>query len=253
MEDLSRFGSIDLAQLNAQAELLKRFDTKYIVKQDRLVEFFSQLPASLLVLENRGQRVTPYSTCYFDSSDLHTYYDHLKQRRKRFKIRTRFYHEPDDGHLEIKIKKPRNQTEKIRWSYDLSSIGQCLGPKEIALLNQALQSAFYPHLSHQYQRIVDTDFHRITMFDPQSLERITIDTQLIARTTETALAIGTHHAIIEIKSPAPVGQTHRIFTQMGIRSTSLSKYCLAMTAIDPSLGGAPWRGSLRLLGTSPAS
>ena len=250
MTGLHRFNTLDLDALNAHGALLRRFDTKYIVQQDLLSEIYTSLPENFLVLLNEERLSTPYTTCYYDTSLLDTYFDHLKKRRKRFKIRTRFYNTPHDGYLEIKIKKPREQTEKIRWSYDVAGIGDTLTPEHIAHLNEALASAAYPPLKQTYQRTVTTEFVRTTLYSPVSKERITVDTELVVADIQRSLAIGTHHAIIEIKSPTQVGHTHRILTQLGIRPVSISKYCLAMTALHPELRGAPWRAPLRQLGVS---
>lgn len=250
MNELNRFTTIDLVQLNAQAELLRRFDTKYLVPLDHLPQLLASLPETTMLLKNNGATTTPYTTHYYDTADLHTYYDHLKQRRKRFKIRTRHYGKPQQGYLEIKIKKPRGQTEKIRWDVDVSSIGDTLEAEQLNLLNGALTSAHYPRLAHRYFHTLQTNFLRTTLFEPTSLERITIDTDLHASTQQHSLVLGSHHAIVEIKSPTQVGHSHRIFTQFGVRPISVSKYCLAMTALNPALSGAPWREPLRILGTS---
>lgn len=250
MNSLYRFNTIELDALNAHGELLRRFDTKYVVQQDQLEDLFVSLPESFLVLRNEGRLSTPYTTCYYDDSSLHTYFDHLKKRRRRFKIRTRFYNNPHDGYLEIKIKQPREQTEKIRWSYDVATIGDTLAPEHITHLNSALASATYPLLTKDYHRTVTTEFSRVTLFNPVSQERITVDTHLVVTDSKKSAEIGTHHAIVEIKAPSQVGHTHRILTQLGIRPVSISKYCLAMTALHPELRGAPWRAPLRQLGIS---
>ncbi len=250
MNELFNFATIDLTELNAQAELLRRFDTKYLVEVSKLPEMYGALPETTLVLRNRDVLSAPYTTTYYDTSELHTYYDHLKQRRKRFKIRTRFYSEPHDGYLEIKIKKPRGQTEKVRWHLDVSTIGETLSPLHYTLLNEALTSARYPVLHGDYYNTVQTLFTRTTLFDPVSRERITVDTDFDVHSQIQQLRLGPHHAIVEIKSPTKVGRTHRIFTSLGIRPISLSKYCLAMTALRPDLGGTPWREALRIMGTT---
>jgi hypothetical protein len=92
-----------------------------------------------------------------------------------------------------------------------------------------------------------TTFSRTTLFDPATLERITIDFDLLASSDGASVELGHRHAIIEIKSPTQVGHAHRIFTQLGIRPVSVSKYCIAMTALHPEHRGTPWRKALRVL------
>ena len=137
MDPLAQFAPISLEDLTVQAALLQRFDTKYIVPLQRIEDVYAALSDSTLILENDGMRATSYVTAYFDSEDLHTYFDHLKKRRKRFKIRTRYYAESTDGFLEIKIQMPRGQTRKVRWPLDVSQSGSELSDEHRELLNEA--------------------------------------------------------------------------------------------------------------------
>lgn len=247
MDALSRFTTISLEELSSQAELLRRFDTKFIVPLSQLDDIYNALPSSTRILEINGNTEMSYVTNYYDSDDLHTYIDHLKQRRKRFKIRTRYYGETSNGFLEIKIKMPRGQTQKIRWALNVHDVQNPLQDPHISMLNDALSSVFYNELTHSYNQTLETTFRRRTLFEPTSQERITIDTHLEATLGNSNVNLGATHAIVEIKSSSRVGHTHRIFTHMGIRPRSVSKYCVAMTALRPELGGAPWKSAIHLL------
>ena len=253
---LEELSSISLDVLTSQAELLHRFDTKYLIHVNQLPELYTTLADRMSVLEHEGLRCAPYTTRYFDTPNLRTYHDHLKGRRKRFKVRTRYYQTPNDGFLEVKIKKPRGQTLKVRWPYDVSSLASELGGSEISLINATLRDSFISEIDEPLIRTLDTTFSRTTLFDTSSLERVTIDTQLVAtlcsntdhNAGETpSIDLGQHCAIIEIKSPTKVGDTHRIFTHLGIHQTSISKYCVGLSALRPDLINAPWREALRLL------
>jgi len=254
---LEEFSSISLDALTAQAELLHRFDTKYLIHLNQLPELYTTLANRMSGLEHDGLRCAPYTTRYFDTPNLRTYHDHLKGRRKRFKVRTRYYQTPNDGFLEVKIKKPRGQTLKVRWPYDVSSLVTELGESEISLINTALQDSFISEIDERFIRTLDTTFNRPTLFYTSSLERVTIDTQLTATlfdarerdesSVSSVIDLGQHCAIIEIKSPTKVGDTHRIFTHLGIHQISISKYCAGLSALRPDLINAPWREALRLL------
>ena len=254
---LDEFSSISLDALTAKAELLHRFDTKYLIHVNQLPELYTTLADRMSVLEHEGLRCAPYTTRYFDTPDLRTYHDHLKGRRKRFKVRTRYYQTPNDGFLEVKIKKPRGQTLTVRWPSDVSRLASELGDSEIALINTALRDSFISEIDEPLVRTLDTTFNRTTLFDTSSLERVTIDTQLTATLRDTkqlgddgaqsVVDLGKHCAIIEIKSPTKVGDTHRKFTHLGIHRTSISKYCAGLSALRPDLINAPWREALRLL------
>jgi hypothetical protein len=247
MSPFARFETISLEDLSTQAALLRRFDTKYIVPLSQLTNLYNALPATTKILTIDGTNETSYVTDYYDSADLHTYTDHLKQRRKRFKIRTRYYGETSNGFLEIKIKMPRGQTQKIRWALDVHDVQNPLQEPHLSMLNEALSSVSYDRLTHLYKKTLETTFSRRTLFEPDSQERITIDTHLEATVGDSVINLGATHAIVEIKSSSQVGHTHRIFTHLGIRPRSVSKYCVAMTALHPELGGAPWKSALHLL------
>ena len=242
--------------MTAQAELLRRYDTKYLVHVNQLPEIYTALSSRMSVLEHKGLRCAPYTTTYFDTDDVRTYHDHLKGRRKRFKVRTRHYGDPNLGFLEIKMKKPRGQTLKVRWPYDLSRIGATLSDVEISLINDALRESYYDIIDTPFHRTLHTTFNRTTLFDAHSRERITIDSQLQASLdpvstkhpeSPTVIDLGQHCAIIEIKSPTKMGDTHREFTHLGIHETSISKYCAALSVLRSELVNAPWREALRLL------
>jgi len=278
---LDTFSPISLTELTAQAELLRRYDTKYLLHVNQLPELYVALSSMMSVLEHEGSRCVPYTTTYFDTADLRSYHDHLKGRRKRFKVRTRHYQSPQDGFLEIKIKKPRGQTQKVRWICDVTQTGDVLSHAEMSLINEALRAAFYDEVTDVYGHVLQTTFDRTTLFDAQSLERITIDTNLRAvlcgsaadgvKATPTppsqsvdlgqhhaqSVDLGQHHAqsvdlgqhcaVIEIKSPVKLGHAHRVFSQMGIRPATISKCCASLSALRPDLVGSPWKAALRQL------
>jgi hypothetical protein len=256
---LEVFSPISLSELTAQAELMRRYDTKYLLHINQLPELYAALSSTMSVLEHQDTRCTPYTTTYFDTAELRSYHDHLKGRRKRFKVRTRHYESPHEGFLEIKIKKPRGQTQKVRWPYDVALIDTVLGPNEMLLINEALRDAFYNETAETYGHVLRTTFNRTTLFDPNSLERITIDTSLQASLCGSAIRnpdmlsvdLGQHCAVIEIKSPVKLGNTHRTFAHLGIRPATISKCCASLSVLRPDLVGSPWRAALReLQGTS---
>lgn len=247
MNALYSMSPISLEEMNSEAELLQRFDVKYLVRLDHLDDILKELSNNVRVLEKEGVRSTPYLTTYYDSLDFHTYFDHLKQRRKRFKIRSRSYADSRNGFLEIKIKMSRGQTQKVRWPVDVAQLLPTITDNYVAQLNEALLDSSYEPLSHQYSRSLTTTFSRTTLFDSTTQERTTIDVGLAAHTDVASINLGHQFAIIEVKSPTATAQTVRMFSQLGIRPVNVSKYCIAMTALHPDMRGAPWRNAVRLL------
>jgi hypothetical protein len=252
---LDTFSPISLTELTAQAELLRRYDTKYLLHVNQLPELYVALSSIMSVLEHEGSRCVPYTTTYFDTADLRSYHDHLKGRRKRFKVRTRHYQSPQDGFLEIKIKKPRGQTQKVRWICDVTQTGDVLSHTEMSLINEALRAAFYDEVTDVYGHVLQTTFDRTTLFDAQSLERITIDTNLRAvlcgsaadgvKATPTppsqSVDLGQHHAeSVDLgqhhAQSVDLGQHHAQSVDLGqhhAQSVDLGQHCAVIEIKSP--------------------
>lgn len=226
---------ISLTDVNAQAELMTRFDTKYFVPRDTLAELLHPLESRAHVLEIEGERSLLYRTVYFDTPGFRFYRDHVQRRRHRFKVRTRTYCDTGGCMLEVKSKGYRGSTVKQRVDHDPALPHQ--------LDNPALR--FIDNItggtSHQLRPVVETRYRRTTVaIDDQ---RITIDLSLVCE-ADGATHFGPDHALVETKSPARTSPFDIALRERGIRPHSVSKYCVGAALLYPQLPSNPWHRTL---------
>ena len=249
--ELEALPSVDLTQLFALADLQKRFDRKFVVEIELLPELLASLGA-VRVLEVDGRRSTSYTSTYFDTPDLLTYRDHLQRRRRRFKIRTRHYGDPDRAMLEVKCKGFRGQTIKHRVEHPGPTPFE-LGPDAERFVAQVLASEYGHELPRGLSPIAVSRFERITLADLDASERVTIDLGLQVEANGRLVELGRDHAVVETKSPQRSGSAARSLRQLGLRPDRVSKYCVGIAASHDEIRGNPWMPVLRRLDADYAS
>lgn len=176
---LAPFSPISLTELKSRANLMRRHDTKYVLTHAQLQAFLAaqQDDYDLLYIEDDNR--FRYSSAYLDSPEWHTFFDHNKGRRRRFKIRFRHYHETGLYFFEIKIKGFRDETVKYRVPTDARSYEQAELPAHLLqFANQKLQQHYGYGLSYPLRRSVRVDYVRSTLVAKHGAERITIDNQV---------------------------------------------------------------------------
>ena len=228
-QSLLAFEPIDLAALNAKAEMLARLDNKYIVPSDRLQPAIMAFAELFDVLEIKGQRAFSYSTRYFDDAEKRGYYDHLQRRRKRCKVRVRDYLDAGFSYLEIKLKEKRSMTVKHRLSVDnlLSELNsQCM-----EFVDGRFQDCYNNCFDKQLKPSMTVDYERITLVAKEGGERMTIDTALAFRAPDAERRAPPHMFIVETKSARGNGIADKIMRANHIQPTKhASKYCIGMAA-----------------------
>jgi hypothetical protein len=247
--ELARVADLDpigLADLVASADLQRRFDAKYLVEVAQLPALVEALGPRIRALEVDGARSAPYHTVYFDTPDLLTYRDHLQRRRRRYKVRTRHYGDPDGAMLEVKLKGPAARTLKYRLPHPGPSIDE-LGPNALAFVEGILAGEYGWHAPEGLAPTLVTRFDRTTLADLDATERVTIDRNLRVEIDGHEVLLGGAHAVLEVKAPTPRGQATAALLELGRRPRSLSKYCLAVVALRPEVRGNPWLPTLRSL------
>lgn len=212
----------------AVAALMDRVDTKFLVPCDWLDECMDGLSEQYTVLETEGRRQMAYDTLYYDTPDRQHYRDHHNGKLNRLKVRVRHYRDSGDAFLEIKRKNNKGRTVKER---------QCLGreqpsPAQLSHLMTDLlglpATGMSPALFVQY--------HRATLMNRHTCERVTIDTGLTFHTVangrrQTLPGI----VIVELKAgsreqPSPLGARLRA---LGCRPVPFSKYCIGTALLEP--------------------
>ena len=105
--------SITLDEMSA-VKLMNRIDTKYVVTEDQLRAILLGIRNSYYAQEVEGNRLSPYSTVYYDTPELTMYLIHHDRHLVRDKVRVRTY---VDSHLtfcEVKHKNNKGRTKKKR-------------------------------------------------------------------------------------------------------------------------------------------
>ena len=113
-----RLDPISLSEVDEQAALRRRVDTKYVASRSAVWDMVDRLRQRYKVLEIDGRRCFDYESVYLDTPDLRCFRDHVEEVRPRFKIRTRLYRETGVCFLEVKVKDADDETTKRQCEYD---------------------------------------------------------------------------------------------------------------------------------------
>ena len=217
------FDKTTLAEMNS-VSLMKRVDTKFILKESQLLEVLSKLYDDYKILEIDQERLMKYSTLYFDSENKKCFKDHHNGKLNRYKIRMRKYLVSDICFLEIKKKNNLGITNKIRrqikdFETNLTSESKDFITKS-NINNLLLEPSLY------------NNFSRMTLVNKNESERITIDVDL-------SFSFGTDEkkfdklVVVEIKQEGKRLNTtiNRALKSMSILPTNFSKYCIGISNI----------------------
>jgi hypothetical protein len=221
--NLLNFDKTTLAEMNS-VSLMKRVDTKFILKEPQLLEVLSKLYDDYKILEIDQERLMKYSTLYFDSENKKCFKDHHNGKLNRYKIRMRKYLVSDICFLEIKKKNNLGITNKIRrqikdFETNLTSESKDFITKS-NINNLLLEPSLY------------NNFSRMTLVNKNESERITIDVDL-------SFSFGTDEkkfdrlVVVEIKQEGKRLNTtiNRALKSMSILPTNFSKYCIGISNI----------------------
>ncbi len=219
--NLLNFDKTTLAEMNS-VSLMKRVDTKFILKESQLLEVLSKLYDDYKILEIDQERLMKYSTLYFDSQNKKCFKDHHNGKLNRYKIRMRKYLVSDICFLEIKKKNNLGITNKIRrqikdFETNLTSESKDFITKS-NINNLLLEPSLY------------NNFSRMTFVNKSEAERLTIDVDL-------SFSFGAKEkkfdklVVIEIKQEGKRLNTtiNRVLKSMSILPTNFSKYCIGIS------------------------
>ena len=141
LEALSLLDTVDLAGLNAEAELQTRVDRKYLVSLSDLAGVIDALPAGTRVLDLDGERSLRYASQYFDTPRLDSYFGAVHGRRRRFKVRARSYLDSGGAFLEVKTRGARSATVKERVPVSLDATADALDDDAVSYATELLTDA----------------------------------------------------------------------------------------------------------------
>ena len=220
---------ITLAEMK-DVKLMNRVDTKYLVTSEQLLAILKGIREQYYAQEVEGNRLSPYSTVYYDTPDLKMYTIHHDRHLVRDKVRVRTY---VDSHLtfcEVKHKTNKGRTKKKRIEVQ-PGCDIIHDPEAAAFLAEK-----QPYPVESLLPNLETSFDRFTLVNFEKTERLTIDTNLnfknfLAGTTASMDDL----VIMELKQD---GRAHSLLKEvlfdLRIKPYKISKYCIgtAMTRPD---------------------
>ena len=233
---------ISLDEMSA-VKLMNRIDTKYVVTEEQLRTILSGICNSYYAQEVEGNRLSPYSTVYYDTPELTMYLIHHDRHLVRDKVRVRTY---VDSHLtfcEVKHKNNKGRTKKKRIEVDPSP-NIIDNPEAAAFLAERQPYAvdtLSPHLI--------TLFDRITLVNYDMTERLTIDCNLRFENLRSGnTASMAPLAVMELKQD---GRAHSLLKdvlfELRIRPFKVSKYCIGTCLTQPEVKQNRFKKKLRRL------
>jgi len=188
-KQLGVFRTLPLSEAMS-VDLNERYDLKFLVPKDLIINELSDLSTSfLLQLNAQDGFCGAYHSLYMDTSSLGFFQAHAKKRMRRMKVRKRTYLDSGACFLEVKTKAGYKTLKKRA----VSTPGDQLDNSDLSFLEK----------NGSYEPVVPTlevMYNRLTLWDTQKRGRTTIDLDYTVRGTHA----GEHHhfgglAIIEIK------------------------------------------------------
>lgn len=237
-----------LKDLNS-VQLMRRFDSKFVVPESWIPELVIALEPSTHILEVDGQCFSDYENVYYETPDDLFLTDHLRGKARRMKIRTRKYSTNGLMFLEVKQRFPGGKTMKNRIDRGQSQ-GLVMSEEEMRFLQS------HSDVAAALEPRIQGDFSRFTLVDFDRKERITVDRNLSSNLMgqeEHSLLKGM--AVIEIKQPRPDRygpaqmwlRTRRNRKGVVGRKTRISKYTMARLTCDKNIAGRTYLATHRRL------
>ena len=242
---LSSLSAIYLDEMDS-IKLMNRIDSKYLTDEVHLMKILADAAkAGYRVLETEGERLSPYTSVYYDTDVLRIFSDHHNRRLVRQKVRTREYVNSGIAFLEIKRKNNKGRTNKKRMGIPTSELLDFHADQE-ACDYLAKKSWFHVE---ELSPVLDTRFSRITLVNPSKTERLTIDTHLCFHNYRTEQDATLYDAvIIELKQDGRAySQMKRILLDHRVKPMRISKYCIAVTLTDQSARSGRFKKKVRTI------
>lgn len=225
---LAGLSPIDLSEM-AHVELLRRADTKYLLSERQAFQALARLDQDYRILQIDGRRLHRYQTLYYDTPDLAFYHQHHNGKRNRYKVRERTYSDAHMTFWEVKHKINADTTIKSR----IPSCASSSSPITDAAL---FLQEHCPYPAQELRPSMLNTFYRITLVGTHSTERVTLDIGLCLLWNGMRISLN-GIAIAEIKQDGATRNSEfiRQMRLLGVRPTSLSKYCIGVALLYPGV------------------
>ena len=237
---LEKYESVLLNEMDA-VPLTGRTDTKYIFHRHMLNEVLSLVATDYRSLVVGYSRIFPYHTLYFDTPDDRMYLDHHNGKLNRCKIRFREYLPAGLTYLEIKYKTNTYRTIKKRM--ETEHIEHELSSRSASFIRENA-----PFDSGELTPKVTTKFHRITLVNNLTEERVTIDFDLSFEYGSLNTGF-LNLAVAEVKQNSLNGKSvfSGIMHHLKIYPERLSKYCIGRVLSDTSVKSNNFKSIIYIL------
>lgn len=237
---LSKFEVILLEDMSVGAQM-ERIDRKFAFHVSRIPEVICEVESNYSIVKAAGKNISLYNSTYLDTEEFLFFQRHHRGALHRDKIRFRTYPNTGTTFLELKRKSNRGRTAKLRIQRESGRIDIDKESKHFIRENAP---QINPDTLITSARI---DYQRIQFISKTDDERFSIDFDISAHYRGSDFNFG-NVAILEVKQDRKF--TSSIIAQMRdlrIREASMSKYCLALAALDPSLKSNRFKPDLRRL------
>jgi hypothetical protein len=233
---------VSLEDVLAEAELQTRVDRKYLLTPEQFEELSRRVDGSFRVLDIDGRRVFGYESVYFDTGALDLFRAHRQGRRRRYKARIRTYLDSGACMFEVKLKGRRGETVKHRLPYRLEDRGR-LNEEAAEFLGELL-SREYGETLPDLEPAVITSYARTTFVDLAAGARLTCDVDLVC-SRGLRREHGSDMILVESKCSGAGSVADAALREMGVRSISISKYCIAIALLHRTMAANKWSRTLR--------
>jgi hypothetical protein len=228
--ELSKFNPVPLDAISGIGST-NRIEKKYLFVTNKLADLINLLGKHYYVLEINNLRILPYLTTYLDTEDSLFYYEHLRGKFDRHKIRYRKYEATSESFLEIKRKNNKGRTMKWRIVHE---------PSPGSFDSDAISfiSEYLPVSSNHVSPVLENRFSRITFAGFQMKERITIDFNIsFSSPCNSDMIYLPYLSIAELKKEAYSDSSHfkSVIKQLNIYPTGFSKYCIGSALLNDEL------------------
>ncbi|CAG0971109.1 hypothetical protein FLAV_01243 [Flavobacteriales bacterium] len=239
--EVASFLPISLAEMD-EVKLLNRTDTKFVFSADLLPPILSQIKNNYKILEINNTRVAEYNTLYYDTEDLKLFKLHQNGRTHRYKIRFRNYVNSILTFLEVKKKNNKGRTIKTR--IKAKEIENTLSENSLEFLKKELEISDLTEL----KPMLSNHFHRLTLVNKTSPERVTVDIGVSFSYNEKQVFIE-ELIIAEVKKDK-LNAASSFLDAMRLNHITpqgISKYCLGTILLKPYIKHNNFKEQLRLI------
>lgn len=215
----------------SSVQFMNRIDTKYVFSIRKLEDLIKNLNGRYQVLEICNLRTLPYRTIYLDTPEFLFYYQHVRGKLERYKIRFRIYESSGTTFLEIKKKINKFRTIKIR--IENKFVSGSFDDNAVRFIKD------HSHIdSIQVKPVIVNNFTRATLIGLESNERITLDYNISFSGTDNEAHVELPYlAVVELKKEgySSCSPFNILLKQLGIYPTGFSKYCVGLSLLNTSL------------------